>query len=95
MPLQFRSPKRSPPFPSHVYYSSSCQTSSPLSKFERASETIKNNNKDYKETLRKYNSRKPRREVGKSEHVGPILISDFEEEWGCDDLQQQQEGPSQ
>jgi hypothetical protein len=30
-----------------------------------------------------------------SEHVGPILIFDSKEEWERNNLQQQQEGPSQ
>jgi hypothetical protein len=64
-----------------------------LSNFERAFETIRNNNKDCKETLRKFNLRKPRREAGMSEHVGLvlilILIFDSKEEWEEDDLQQQ------
>jgi len=37
------------------------------SKFERTFEAIRKNDKDYKETLRKYSFRKPRREVGISE----------------------------
>jgi hypothetical protein len=57
-----------------------------LCKFERAFEAIRKNNRYYKEALRKYNFRKPRREVGMSEHVGPIFIFDSKEEWEWDDL---------
>ncbi len=49
---------------------------------------IRKNNKDYKETLREYSFRKPRREAGMNEQVGPIQISNFEEEREQDDLQQ-------
>ncbi len=45
--------------------------------------------------MRKYSFRKPRRKVGRSEHVGSIFIFDSEEEWERNDLQQQQKGPSQ
>jgi hypothetical protein len=51
LPLQFRSIERGPPFPSPIYffifYS---QKSSPISKFERAFEVIK----QMKEIVRKY-----------------------------------------
>jgi hypothetical protein len=33
-----------------------------------------------KKTLRKYNFKKPRKEAGVREQVGPIFISNFEEE---------------
>jgi hypothetical protein len=56
--LQSRSPKKGPPFPSPIYYSSSFQRSSPLSKFEKTFETIRKNNKECKKTLKKYNFRK-------------------------------------
>jgi hypothetical protein len=46
-----------------------------LSKFEKAFEVIKKNNKKYKEILRKYNFRKPRKEICTSEQVGPNFIS--------------------
>jgi hypothetical protein len=52
LPLQSRSPERGPPFPSHVYYSSSSQRSFPLSKFERVFEAIRKNNNDCKEILK-------------------------------------------
>ncbi len=49
--------------------------------------------------MRRYNFRKPKREVGSNEQVGPISISDFEEEKQKDDLQQEvplhQEKPTQ
>jgi hypothetical protein len=80
LPLQSRSPEKGPPFPFHVYYYSSSQKFSLLSKFKRAFETIRKNNKDGKKTLRKYKFRKPRRKVSTSEHVGLIFIFDFEEE---------------
>jgi hypothetical protein len=46
---------------------------------ERAFEAIRKNERDYKETLKRYNFRKPRREANPSEQVGPISISNFEE----------------
>jgi hypothetical protein len=78
LPLKFRSPKRGSPFPSSVYYSF-FQKSSPISKYERAFEAIKNNERDCKETLRRYSFRKRRQQVGPNEQAGPISISDFEE----------------
>jgi len=51
-----------------------------LSKFEIAFKTIRKNNIDGKETLRKYKFRKLRREASASEHVGLIFIFDFKEE---------------
>ncbi len=48
LPLQFRSPKKGPPFPSLVYYSSS-QKSFLIFKYERAFEVIRKNERDYKE----------------------------------------------
>ncbi len=48
-----------------------------------------------KKTLKKYSFRKPRKKVGTNEQVGPILISDSEEEQERNDFQQQEEGPSQ
>jgi hypothetical protein len=38
-----------------------------LSKFEKAFEVIRKNDKDCKETLRRYNVKKPRKEAGISE----------------------------
>jgi len=61
LPLQFRSLERGPPFPSLVYYYSSSQKTSPISNFERDFEAIRKNERDYKETLRRYNFRKPKR----------------------------------
>jgi hypothetical protein len=49
-------------------------------KFEKAFEAIKKNDKDCKETLRRYKFRKLKREVSTSEKVGSISIFDFEEE---------------
>jgi hypothetical protein len=49
---------------------------------------IRKNNKDCKETLKKYSFKKCRREVNTSEQLGLILISDFGQEWDWDDLQQ-------
>jgi isochorismate hydrolase len=93
LPLQFRFPKRGLPFPSHVYYFS-FPRSSLLFKFERDFNVIKNNNKNYKDTLRKYNFKKLR-EACTSEHVGLIFIFDIKEEREWDNLQEQQKGPSQ
>jgi len=39
---------------------------------------LEKNEKDCKETLKKYNFKKPRREACPSEQVGPISISKFE-----------------
>jgi hypothetical protein len=72
--LESRFPKRGPPFLSHVYTSSS-QRSFPLSKFEKSIEASKKNDKDYKETLRRYSFRKPIKKASTSEQVGPISIS--------------------
>ncbi len=77
--LQSRSPKRGLFFPSPIY-SSSFHKSSPISRFERAFEAIRKNERDYKETLRRYSFRKPKRQVGFSEQVGLIFISNFEED---------------
>jgi hypothetical protein len=41
--------------------------------------------------LRRYNFRKPKKEAGPSEQVGPISIFDSKEEKQKDDLQQEQE----
>ncbi len=73
------------------YYSSSFQRSSPISKFEKTFEAIRKNERDCKETLRRYNFRKPKKEAGPSEQVGPISIFDSKEEKQKDDLQQEQE----
>jgi hypothetical protein len=77
--LQFKPPKRGSPFHSFVYSSSSSQRSSLISKFEKAFEKIRKNERDYKETLRRYSFKKPRREVGLSEQVSPISISNSKE----------------
>jgi hypothetical protein len=49
--------------------------------------------RDYKETLKRYNFRKPRRYVGLNEQVGPISISNSKEDHQKDNLQQQQQSP--
>jgi hypothetical protein len=77
--LQFKFLERGQPFLFHVYSSS-------LFKFEKTFEAIRKNNKYCKETLRRYSSRKPTREVSTSEQVGPISISNYEEEKLKDDL---------
>jgi hypothetical protein len=51
-----------------------------MSKFEKAFEVIKKNDKDCKKTLRRYNFKKLRRAVSTSEKVGSISIFDSEEE---------------
>jgi hypothetical protein len=89
----FRSPEIGPHFPSPIYSSSSSQRSYLTSKFEKAFEVIKKNEKDCKETLRRYNFKKPRRKSGPSEQVSPISIFDREEKKQKDDLQQEQEVP--
>jgi hypothetical protein len=94
LPLQSRFIKKGPPFLSLVYSSSSSQKSS-LFKFKKAFEVIRKNNKDCKETLRRYNFKKPKRVAGTSEQVGPISVSNFEEENHRDNLQQHQEAPLQ
>jgi hypothetical protein len=43
--------------------------------------------------LRRYTFKKPRKEVGPSEQVNLISISNFEEEKQKDDLQQDQKAP--
>jgi hypothetical protein len=62
-----------------------------ISKFEKAFEVIRINKRDYKETLRRYNFRKPRREAGPSEQVNLISIFNFEKEKHKDNLQQEEE----
>jgi hypothetical protein len=94
LPLKSRFLEISSPFSTPIY-SSSSQRSSPLSKFERVFEAIKKNNKNCKEIVRKYNFKKPKKEIGTSEQVGPIFISDTKEKRKWDDLQQHQERPSQ
>jgi hypothetical protein len=80
LPLQSRFPKRGLPFPSPVYYSYFSHKSSLISKFEKAFETIKKIERDCKEALKRYNFRKPRRWAGSNEQVGPISISNLEED---------------
>ncbi len=68
LPLQSRFSKRGPPFPSLIYYySSSSQKSSSISKFEKAFEAIRKNERGCKGTLKRYSFRKPRREASPSE----------------------------
>jgi hypothetical protein len=43
-------------------------------------EVIRKNKRDFKETLRRYNFRKPRRHACFNEQVNPISISDFKED---------------
>jgi hypothetical protein len=50
-------------------------------------EKIRKNERDCKETLLKYNCRKPKREVGPSEQIFPISIFDYKENKQKDDLQ--------
>jgi hypothetical protein len=47
------------------------------------------NKRNYKENLKKYNLKKPKREASTNEHVGLIFIFDSKEELEQDDLQQQ------
>jgi predicted RNA methylase len=75
-------------FSSLVYSSFSFQKSSPISKFERAFEAIRKNEKNCKETLRKYSFREPKRQAGPNEQVSPIFVLDSEEDHQKDDLQQ-------
>ncbi len=83
------------PFPSPIYSTSSSERSFPLFKFEKYFEIVRKNNRDYKETLRRYNFRKPKKEANTSEQVGSISIFDFEEDKQRDNLQQHQEATSQ
>jgi len=48
-------------------------------KFEKTFEKIRKNKRYYRETLKRYNFRKPKREAGLSEQVDPISIFNFEE----------------
>ncbi len=66
-----------------------------MSKFEKAFEAIRKNDKDCKEILRRYNFRKPRREVGTSEKIGPLSIFYCKKDKQKDNLWQHQEAPSQ
>ncbi len=54
---------------------------------------LEKNERYCKETLRRYNFRKPRRQASSSEQVGPIFISKFEENQQKVNLQQQQQLP--
>ncbi len=85
LPLQSRSREKGLHFLPLVY-SSSFQNFFPISKFEKAFEAIRKNERDCKETLRRYNFRKPRQEVGFNEQVHLISISNFEKEQQKDDL---------
>ncbi len=78
--LLSKSLERSLPFLSVVYYYYSSHKSSLISKFERAFKAIKINERGYKETLRRYNFKEPRRQVGSSEQVNPISISNSKED---------------
>ncbi len=49
-----------------------------ISKFERAFEVIRKNERDCKEILRRYNFRKPRKQAGSNEQ-DPISILDSKE----------------
>jgi hypothetical protein len=55
--------------PSPIYSSYSFQRSFPLSKFEKAFEPIRKNDRVCNETLKRYSFRKPKREEGTSEQV--------------------------
>jgi hypothetical protein len=50
-----------------------------MSKFEKAFGKIRKNKRDYRETLKRYSFRKPKREAGPSEQVDPISIFYFKE----------------
>jgi hypothetical protein len=78
LPLQSRFPKRGPPFPSLVY-SSSFQKSFLISKFKRAFEAIRKNERDCKETLKRYSFKKPITQASLSEQINPISISNSKE----------------
>jgi hypothetical protein len=54
---------------------------------------LKKNEKDCKETLKRFYFKKPRRKACPSEQVNPISIFDCEEKKHKDDLQQEQEVP--
>jgi hypothetical protein len=86
LPLQSRSLETSPPFSSPIFFSF-LHKSFPISKFERTCEEIRKNERDYKETLNRYNFRKPRRLVGLNKQVDPISISNSKEDHQKDDLQ--------
>jgi hypothetical protein len=61
-----------------------------ISKFERTFETIQKIKRDCKQTLKIFNFKKPRRQVGPSEQVDPIFISNSKEDLQKYNLQQQQ-----
>jgi hypothetical protein len=77
------------PFSFPIYSSSSSQKSFLISKFENFFEEINKNEKDCKETLRRYNFKRPRKQAGPSEQFSPIFISNSKEDHQRDDLQQQ------
>jgi hypothetical protein len=72
--------------PSPIFFSS--QRSSSLSKFEKAFEAIRKNDRNCKETLKRSSFRKPKRKEGTNEQVDPISNFDFEKEKKRDNLQQ-------
>jgi hypothetical protein len=51
-----------------------------ISKFEKTFEAIRKNERNCKETLKRYNFKKPIRKASPSEQVDLISISNFEEE---------------
>jgi hypothetical protein len=60
---------------------------------KKAFEAIRKNERYCKETLRRYNFKKPIRKTCISEQVGLISIFDYEEEKQKDDLHQYREAP--
>ncbi len=57
-----------------------------ISKFVKAFEEIRKNERDCRVTLRRYSFRKPVKEASPSEQVSLISISNFEEEKQKDNL---------
>jgi hypothetical protein len=76
------------PFSAFSYFIFSSQRSSSLSKFEKAFEAIRKNDRNCKETLKRSSFRKPKRKEGTNEQVDPISNFDFEKEKKRDNLQQ-------
>jgi hypothetical protein len=54
---------------------------------------LEKNERDCKETLRRYSFRKPRRAASPTKQIDSISISNSEEEKQKDDLQQDQKAP--
>lgn len=89
LPLQFRSLERGPLFSSPIYSSYSSKISSSLSTFERAFEAIRKNNRDYKETLKKYSLKSLKKmqvQVNRSVQFSILILKRSRNEMICNNI---------